>query len=103
MIKTLVLVPIQDNDGQTFGPVDWDLLEQKLLERFGGFSGGGMVQGAWSDGGKVYRDTSRRYEIALDSWNQIPDWLAIVHWTRNHFRQIALYVEVAGIPEIIGE
>lgn len=104
MIKTLVLVPIRDNDGQPFSPADWDLLERKLLERFGGFTGGGLAEGAWSDEtGKVYRDVSRRYEVALSSWNQLPDWLAIVHWIRVHFRQIAVYIEVAGIPEIIGE
>lgn len=104
MIKTLVLVPIRDNDGQAFSPADWDLLERKLLERFGGFTGGGMAEGAWSDEtGKVYRDISRRYEVALSSWNQLPDWLDVVRWIRVHFRQIAVYVEVAGIPEIIGE
>lgn len=104
MIKTLVLVPIRDNDGQPFSPADWDLLERKLLERFGGFTGGGMAEGAWSDdAGKVYRDVSRRYEVALSSWNQLPDWLDVVRWIRVHFRQIAVYVEVAGIPEIIGE
>lgn len=103
MIKALVLVPIQDNEGQPFGPNDWDELERKFINSFGGFSGGGLVQGAWADQGTIYRDTSRRYEVAVTSWTEIPNFLALAHWTRTHFRQLAVYVEIAGISEIIGE
>ena len=104
MIKTLILVPIQDNEGQPFSPKDWDELEQKLLSSFGGYTGGEMISGAWADStGTVYRDTSREWRVALNSWLQVPEWLALANWTRTHFRQIAIYVEIAGIPEIIGE
>lgn len=103
MIKTMVLVPIADNDGKAFGPQDWAELEQQLLQAFGGWTDGGVVKGAWADGETVYRDTSRRFEVALGSWIQLPAWLELVRWIREHFRQISVYVEVAGIPEIIGE
>ncbi|HEY3363976.1 MAG TPA: hypothetical protein VGK74_02835 [Symbiobacteriaceae bacterium] len=103
MIKTLLLVPIRDNDGRPFSPEDWKELEQKLLRNFGGFTDGGLVRGAWNGGDTVYRDTNRRFEVALDSWTKAPQFLDLAHWTRTHFRQAALYIEVAGIPEILGE
>lgn len=102
MIRTVFLVPTQDNDGKPFTRTDWHELEQKLFQ-FGGWSKTGPVEGAWSDGNKVYRDRSRQYHVALASWTQLPEWLEVIRWTRTHFRQEALYIEVAGIPEIIGE
>lgn len=101
MIKTLILVPIQDNEGQPFEPQAWTELEHKLLQ-FGGFTDGGLVQGAWTDNGQTYRDTNRRWEVALTSWTQLPVWLEVAQWTRTRFRQVAIYIEIAGIPEIIG-
>lgn len=41
--------------------------------------------------------------MALASWTQLPQWLEVVRWARTKFRQEAIYVEVAGIPEIIGD
>lgn len=102
MVKTMFLVPLQDNDGQPFGADDWRELEQQLLQ-FGGFSSGAVVEGAWEAGGRIYRDTSRTYIVALASWTQLPQWLEVVRWARTKFRQEAIYVEVAGIPEIIGD
>lgn len=103
MIKTLVLVPLQDNEGQRFGPKEWNELEQRLIQTFGGFSGGDLIRGAWADNDAIYRDTNRRYEVALASWTKVPDFLNLVAWIRTRFRQIAIYIEIAGIPEIIGE
>lgn len=102
MIKTMFLVPTKDNDGQPFGRRDWQELEQKLL-RFGGFTSGGVVEGSWEADGRVYRDRSRTYIVSLESWTQLPEWLDVVRWVRATFRQEAVYIEIAGIPEIIGE
>lgn len=103
MIKALVLVPIQDNDGRAFGRKDWDALEQRFVQAFGGFTGGQTVSGAWADNGVIYRDKSLRYEIALESWRNVTEFLQIVDWIKVHFRQIAIYIEIAGIPDIIRE
>lgn len=102
MIKTMFLVPLTDNAGLPFEDDAWTELERRLL-RFGGFSAGGVVDGAWESGGKVYRDRSRTYIVSLESWAQLPEWLAMIRWVREAFRQEAIYIEVAGIPEIIGE
>lgn len=99
MIKTLLLVPVTDNNGAPFGEPEWLALESRLV-LFGGFSLRTGVEGAWEAGGRIYRDRSREYSVALLSWWLLPAWLEIVDWARDHFRQVALYIEVAGIPEI---
>lgn len=99
MVKTLVLIPVVDNDGVPFAEDDWQALESRLL-RFGGFSLRAGVEGVWEAGGRIYRDRSREYTVALTSWWLLPAWLDVVDWARAHFRQVALYVEVAGSPEV---
>ncbi|MGH2584820.1 MAG: hypothetical protein ACRDJE_07905 [Dehalococcoidia bacterium] len=99
MIKTALVVPVRDNDGRSFSPRVWRELEARLL-RFGGYTIEVGVAGAWESGGRLYRDRSRRYTVALPSWFDVPAWLDVVVWARTRFRQEALYIEIAGIPEI---
>lgn len=101
MIKTAPLVPRRDNAGQAFGREDWQSLEDRLFERFGGFTREQYVAGAWRAGDRVYRDASRRYTVAIGGWMQLPAWLEIVRWRLEYLRQEAIYFEVAGVPEIV--
>ncbi len=57
--------------------------------------------GTWRAGRRTYREVSREYTVSLTTWQQLPTWLAIVEWARERFRQEAIYVEVAGVPEIL--
>ncbi len=102
MIKTLFHVPLTDNAGHPFPQSLWDRLDEHLL-RFGGFSVVPGVRGAWRDPatGRVYNDVSNRYEVALASWADLPAWLRVVRWARMEFRQVAVYVEIAGHPEAL--
>jgi hypothetical protein len=75
-------------------------LEERLLT-FGGFSFRDGIRGAWEHESRIHRDESRQFEVALASWRQVPDWLELVFWVRQSFRQVALYVVVAGIPEVL--
>lgn len=100
MIKTLFLVPLHDNDGQVFAESDWLALEARLLQ-FGGFSWVDNVTGVWESGARVYHDISRQYTVSLSHWTQLPAWLDTVAWVRMRFRQEALYIEVANIPDIL--
>ena len=102
VVKTVLLIPTRDNDGRPFPRSAWRELEQQLLALAGGFSRQDGFAGAWSDGSRVYRDVSRQYIVSLASWTQFPAWLDIVRWARDRFRQEAIYIEVAGVPEIIG-
>lgn len=100
MIKTMFLIPIRDNAGHEFGATDWAELEHRLLQ-FGGASAGGLVSGSWEAGGGVFHDTSRQYQVGLARWTDLPAWLDLIRWVRRRFRQNTIYIEVAGIPEII--
>lgn len=100
MIKTMMLVPEVDNAGHPFLPDDWTWLLHEATQRFGGLTLEGQAQGWWLDAGHLYQDATRRYTIALASWRQVPEWLALVEAVRERFRQIAVYGEIAGIPEI---
>lgn len=102
MIKTMFLLPEQDNSG-----VDWEddklsALETVLLDAFGGYTVDGLVHGAWrSPYGKEMRDSCIRYVVALDSIAKLSAWVDLIHDVLVDFDQQAIYVEVAGIPEII--
>lgn len=102
MVRTVILVPLKDNSGKVFPNNHWHELEQQLLQLAGGFSREGPVDGTWTDGERVYKDRSRRYIVALDSWTKLPDWLAAVKWAKDRFNQEAMYIEVNGAPEILG-
>ncbi|MBA2449999.1 MAG: hypothetical protein H0V51_18425 [Chloroflexi bacterium] len=101
MIGTSFLIPIRDNEGRPFLPSQWRALHQRLLVEFGGYTRVSNVQGAWEDRGRVYRDRNRQYLVSLESWTQLPAWLDLVRWARQTFRQEAIHVEVAGVPEIL--
>lgn len=100
MIKTMFLVPVRDNAGRSFPKSTWRRLDRQLMLAFGGFSAIAEVRGAWESQGRVYRDVSRQYVVALDSWNQFSAWLDVVGWVRETFHQEAIYIEVNGQPEI---
>lgn len=101
MIKTVFLVPERDNSGRRFTPRQWRHLEERLL-RFGGLSRLAGIRGAWQYQGHTYRDLSRQYTVSLQSWRDFDAWLATVEWAREAFEQEAIYIEVAGIFEILG-
>jgi hypothetical protein len=99
MIEVVVLIPVADNHGKRFTRREWQAFEDRLFT-FGGLTREGDVAGTWRSGTSVYRDVSRRYVVALESWWQLPAWLEVVDWARVWFRQEALYVRVAGVPEV---
>lgn len=101
MIKTLFLVPERENEGRPFERGLWLELERRLLEIAGGLTSRAEVRGVWVSGDREYRDISREFSVALASWRQLPALLDQLDWVLVQFRQEALYLEVAGIPEIL--
>ncbi len=97
----MVLIPARDNDGRDFPRHVWRDLEQQF-RGFGGFTRAAHVEGEWENTGRVYRDVSRQYIVVLSSWEQLSAWLAVVRQAQVTFGQQAMYIEVAGVPEILG-
>ena len=101
LIRTLFLVPELDNDGTPFEEAAWLELEERLITQFHGYSRRSGIVGAWHTGECLYQDLNREYSVALISWRQLPVWLAIVEWVLSGFAQEAIYIEVAGVAEIL--
>ena len=99
MMKTVVIVPVRDNDGRPFPASVWLELEDRL-RRFGGFTRD-RVLGEWVEQGRVYRDRSRRYTVSMSA-RHLGAWVDLVLWAREAFRQEAMYIEINGVPEILG-
>jgi hypothetical protein len=100
MIRTVVLIPIRDNEGRRFPASARKQLERQLLQ-FGGFTRVPGIVGVWQSGDQIYRDRHHQYVVTLTTWSQLPSWLDVVRWACATFRQEAMYVEVAGVPDII--
>lgn len=104
MIETYILVPQKDNNGNPFPVSKLQKLRNTLIDEFGGVSiEEGSIAGYWKGGERIYKDTNDKYMIALGSLTEIPKLLEIVRWVRKEFQQEAVYVNIAGIAEIIGE
>ncbi len=102
MVGTSFLVPVKDNQGQRFTDEDWQTLNERLIDEFGGFARASDIVGAWrTNDGRLVEDVSRQYMVTLDSWADFPTWLATMRWVREQFRQEAIHIDVAGVAEIL--
>lgn len=70
-----IILPERGNDGESLEHVH-EYLQRLILDTFGGYSGS-IVHGAWRDEetGRVYHDTSRRYDIAMEDHGLHYLWL----------------------------
>jgi hypothetical protein len=102
LIETLILIPVRDNDGEPYTRETYDTLHRRLAAEGWGWSIAREIEGGWANAGIVYIDESQEWLVALNSWTQLPAWLAVVEWIRVTFRQEAMFVRVAGVYEEIG-
>lgn len=102
MIPCSILVPLARNDGRPQPRKLFRQLEDELIERFGGFTDAGLKGGGWrDDDGVVYRDRSRQYDIAVTTWKDVPGFLQIAESVATRFGQLAVFITIAGIPDIL--
>lgn len=102
MVRTRLLVPMFDNEGHYFDDEQHKAFEALVLTQFGGFTRTGACYGVWKDEktGEVFRDECVCYEVAVPSILDVSRLRAIAVHAANHYRQEAMYVEVAGIAEV---
>src|SRR6266508_2743328 len=67
MIKNLLLLPVRDNESQPFQDSVWIELELRCAD-LGGWQRQADVEGGWVHLGRVYREPSRQYVVALTNW-----------------------------------
>lgn len=101
MFQAFILIPVLDNDGNPLRRQDYDEFEVELAEFPGGFTLRGQVTGGWVDTERLYREPMFEYELGLDSLRKVAGLVQIAEAACGRFRQLAIFIKVAGIPEII--
>ena|ERR1700722_63011 len=103
MIEVQILIPLNDNAGNSYPDVNHDRFEAELLRLFGASSQfPGVVSGQWISNSHVYRDTTRVYVVAVDGLIAKGDELrSLVNFAKNNYSQLAIYVRYLGVSEIL--
>lgn len=103
MINIDILIPVSDNEGETFTQEHHLAFERVILDHFEGFSRPfGVALGGWKDPtGKVYRDLSITYRIAVPSITAAASLAKIIDFAKAHYRQLSIFVSYLGLSEVL--
>ncbi len=101
MIVTTIYLPIRGNDGKPFDGEIRQRIRARLVAEFGSYSINPGQHGAWTEQGTTYRDESEALVVALASWLELPRWFEFVRFIQTELAQISMYIEIAGIPEVV--
>jgi hypothetical protein len=103
MIELQILIPLTDNNGESFQIGVITRFEQMLIKTFNGMSKlPGTIQGAWNDQGKTYRDELVIYLVFVDGIiNRSKDIHRVIRFAKRNFGQLAIAVRYQGISEIL--
>jgi hypothetical protein len=102
MFELMVLVPVVSNDGIAFAAEDFTAFEAFVIDRFGGVTlYPSNVVGSWADAGRVYRDNSRVYGIAVRSLTQGGLVAEVVQYAKVAFDQKAIFIRYLTVVEIL--
>ena len=100
MFDIQVLIPLASNEGVTFTEDHHRQFEAMILDRFGGLTNAGTVQGAWRHEGVTYHDTCRVYLIAVGSLTEGGKVGELIEIAKAHYDQLAICLRYLGIVEI---
>lgn len=102
MFTVSFLIPAADNDGRVFTSSEVAAFEADLIALFGGFSREtAPVVGGWAHDGRIYRDTSSRFVVALGSIADGGKVAQAVEAAKARFAQEAIFVQYLGLSEIL--
>lgn len=106
------LIPVvRDSDRKPHPSILWRLLQDALLNTFGGVSGPEEVvcyrtpdpfKGSWAPGAgqAPIEDRSRKYTVAIPE-ARLDDLRSLLRKAGNSFDQQVMYLEVAGYAEFL--
>ncbi len=101
MFEITILIPVCDNSGVRFESEHHAGFEHVLAESFGGFTCTGEASGGWLDGGRLYRDSTRVYVIAVDGLAGASRAVDVARFACAHYRQEAIFLRYLGQAEVI--
>lgn len=104
MIEFTIYWPVlRDSNKTPHCPTLWESWENRLIDIAGGFSYAGEASGAWRDSsGRIVRDISRIYRVAIESARESAIFDAIRHY-RPLFDQNCVYVAISSENAMIVE
>jgi len=96
-----ILLPVLDNAGEIQPAANFEAVEERLLNFFGGFTNCGKVRGEWAHGESVHRDELIKVSVDIDDtpWNR-ERMKALKMVTQEAFKQVELYV-TSYVVEVI--
>lgn len=101
MFEVEVLVPLADNDGNTFTASDFEAFERFILDRFEGLSRlPGTISGSWVEAGTLYRDHLTVFVLGCSTIAQGALVAEVAEEAKVRFRQLAVAVRYLGRMEL---
>jgi hypothetical protein len=93
-----ILLPLYDNEGNTFGEELYGKVRREMTERFGGLTAftRAPAQGLWKDEGKTKRDDIVVFEVMADELDA-DWWRGYRQSLEKAFRQDAIVVRAQDV------
>lgn len=103
MFEVQMLIPFNDNDGNTFSAEHHAAFEAALLDSFGGFTlyPSSAVGGWRNTDGKAFADSTRIYGIAVPSLSEGDKVGELARLAKSHYCQEAIAIRYLGQFEIL--
>lgn len=103
MFEVQMLIPLADNDGETFTAEHHAAFEAAIIDSFGGFTlYPASAVGGWRNAaGVTFSDATRIYGIAVVSIVDGDKLGALVRFAKTFYCQEAIFIRYLGIIEIL--
>jgi hypothetical protein len=103
MFEVQMLIPLADNDGETFPAAHHAVFEEAIVDSFGGFTRlEATAAGSWRNAdGVIMTDVTRIYAVAVVSITDGDKLGALVRFAKAFYLQEALFIRYLGIIEIL--
>lgn len=103
MFEVQMLIPLADNDGDTFTAAHHAVFEAAIIDSFGGFTLlPSTAVGGWrNDAGVTFADATRVYAIAVVSLAGGDKVGALARFAKAFYLQEAIYIRYLGVVEIL--
>lgn len=103
MFEVQMLIPLADNDGETFTAAHHAAFEEAMVDAFGGFTRlPATAVGGWRNAdGVMFADVTRVYAIAIASITDGEKLGGIVRFAKAFYLQEAIFIRYLGVIEIL--
>lgn len=103
MFEVQLLIPLADNDGETFTAEHHAAFEAAIIDSFGGFTlyPSSAVGGWRNTAGVTFADATRIYGIAVVSLADGDKVGALARFAKAFYVQEAIFIRYLGVVEIL--